>query len=152
MTLTDPKVIDDVSWAILAELQRDARVPFSELGRKVGLSAPAVAERVRRLEDAGVIRGYRADLNLSKLGYTLLAVIRISVDNPREDAFVGRVQDMREVLSCDRVTGTDCSVLRVAVTGVPHLDEVIRTLKAYGSPVTSIVLSSPVQSRLVGKP
>lgn len=152
MTLTETRVLDDVGWAILGELQRDARIGFAELGRKVGLSAPAVAERVRRLEDAGVIRGYRADLDLSKLGYHLLAIIRVTVDNPREDAFVRFVQDLPEVLACDRVTGTDCSVLRVAVRDVPHLDDVIRKIKPYGSPITSLVLSSPVESRLVGKP
>lgn len=153
MTLTAPeKLLDETGWRILAELQRNARIPFSELGRLVGLSAPAVAERVRRLEDAGVIRGYRADLDLGKLGYGLTAIIRLSVDNAREDAFVARVAEMPEILTCDRVTGTDCSVLRVAVTGVAHLDEVIRRLKVYGTPVTSLVLSSPVEWRAVDAP
>lgn len=152
MTLTDEKLLDEVGWALLGALQKSARTPFSELGRQVGLSAPAVAERVRRLEDAGIITGYRAEVDPGKLGLPLQAYIRISVENSRDDAFVRKVGELPEVRACDRVTGTDCYFVKVAVGSVGHLEQVITTFKAYGSPVTSLILSSPVPARGVAAP
>ena len=145
--LTSEKQTDGIGWQLLTELQRDARISFSELGRKVGLTAPAVAERVRRLEDAGIIQGYRAVIDPARLGLPLQAYIRISVENTRDDAFLRQVGHLREVLACDRVTGTDCYFIKVAVSGVAHLEQVITNFKAFGSPVTSLILSSPVQAR-----
>lgn len=147
MTLTSEKLLDETGQALLSELLANARIPFSELGRKVGLSAPAVAERVRRLEDAGIIRGYRAEVDLGKLGLPLQAYIRISVENTRDDAFLKKIGQLPEVHACDRVTGTDCYFIKVAVSGVGHLEQVITGFKAYGSPVTSLILSSPVPAR-----
>lgn len=152
MTPTLDRTLDEIGWQLLAELQQDARTPLSELGRKVGLSAPAVAERLRRLEDTGVIRGYRAELDLSRLGRSMQAWIRLTVDGHRDDLFVRHAQTSPEVLSCDRVTGTDCYVLRVAVADVAHLERTITALKAFGSPVTSLILSSPVTRRDVERP
>lgn len=147
MTLTADRLLDETNRQILAELQTNARVPFSELGRKVGLSAPAVAERVRRLEDAGIIRGYRADIDPSRIGLTLTAYVRLRVETNRDDAFLSRVTQLTEVLSCDRVTGSDCYILKVAVSNVAHLEQTIGHLKAYGAPTTSLILSSPVPAR-----
>jgi len=152
MTLSADRLLDDTNWLILRELQINARLPMSELARKAGLSAPAVAERVRRLEDAGVIRGYHAEVDLTKLGYPLRAFIRLSVPNEKDDAFAARAPRIREILSCDRVTGTDCYIVKVAVTSVPHLEQVITQLKAHGSPITSLILSSPVPERGVDGP
>lgn len=147
MTLSPDKLLDEIGWQILLELQADARLPLSELGRKVGLSAPAVAERVRRLEDAGVIRGYRAQLDPAKLGLPLQAYIRLRTENAKDDAFARRAAELPEILSCDRVTGEDCYVIKIAATGVAHLEQLITVLKSYGSPVTSLILSSPVPAR-----
>jgi len=153
MTAPPPeKLLDDIGWKLLTALQADARLPFSELGRQVGLSAPAVAERVRRLEDAGVIRGYRADVDPSRLGLPLQAVIRLTVPSERAEAASRRMVAMPEVLGADRLTGQDCFMIRVAVASVAHLQDVIDLLARYGAPVTSLVLSSPVPARGVAPP
>jgi len=152
MTPSTERLLDEVGWQLLAELQKDARTPLSELARRVGLSAPAVAERVRRLEDAGIIRGYRAELDLARLGLSLHAWIRLSIEGQRDEPFLRHAAHTPEIHSCDRVTGTDCYVLRVAVADVAHLERTITALKAFGSPVTSLILSSPVTRRDVEGP
>ncbi|WP_027482261.1 Lrp/AsnC family transcriptional regulator [Deinococcus pimensis] len=152
MTLSTERLLDEVGWQLLAALQQDARTPLSELARRVGLSAPAVAERVRRLEDAGIIRGYRAELDLARLGLPLSAWIRLTIDGQRDEPFLKHAAQAPEIHSCDRVTGTDCFVLRVVVSDVAHLERTISALKAYGSPITSLVLSSPVTRRDVEGP
>ncbi|ADV66791.1 Lrp/AsnC family transcriptional regulator [Deinococcus maricopensis] len=141
MTPSD-RLLDEINRQLLDALQRDARTPFSELGRAVGLSAPAVAERVRRLEDAGLIRAYRAVLEPAALGYALQAYVRLTVDRGEDDAFIAHARATPEILVADRVTGSDCYVLRVAVTGVAHLEAAITALKAFGTPTTSLILSS----------
>jgi Lrp/AsnC family leucine-responsive transcriptional regulator len=83
MALRNERTLDDVAWRILGALQADARLSFSELGRRVGLSPPAAAERVRRLEDAGILSGYRAELNLERLGFPITAIIRVSTPEPQ---------------------------------------------------------------------
>ena len=152
MTLSHLKLLDETGRQILLELQADARVPLSELGRRVGLSAPAAGERVRRLEEAGVILGYRVQLDPTKLGLPLQAYVRLRTENGKDVAFAQHAPRLPELLSCDRVTGEDCFVLKVAVTDVDHLERLIITLKAYGSPVTSLVLSSPVPVRTIEPP
>src|SRR4051812_12284289 len=107
MTIELKKNPDAVDWQILAALQADARVSFSELGRQVGLTQPAVAERVRRLEEAGVIVGYRAEVDLGKLGFGLLAFMRCVLrdQRPADSHTLGLIRGMPEVLECHHVTG-----------------------------------------------
>ena len=140
-------VRDDVDLRLLSELQLDARLSNAELGRRVGLSAPAVADRVRRLEDEGVIRGYRADVDPRKLGYTLGVMIRVR-PAPRN---IGPVADLArqcpEVVECHRVTGDDCYIATAYVRDVEHLEELIDQFVAYGQTTTSIMQSSPVPRR-----
>jgi Lrp/AsnC family leucine-responsive transcriptional regulator len=143
------KALDMTSWEILRALQADARLSFSELGRRVGLSAPAVAERVRKLEEAGIIVGYHAQVCPEKIGYHLMAFIRMATTSeqcPIVSAFVARLP---EVLECHRVTGSDSFVLKVIVSSVAHLEALIDRLMPYGQLTTSVVLSSPVTSRVV---
>ena len=110
--------LDETNRRLLAELQEDARLSLAELGRRVGLSSPAVAERLARLESAGVIRGYRADIDPRALGYALSVVIRIR-PAPRELRKVADVaRDTPEIVQCDRVTGEDCYVMRAHVRDV----------------------------------
>jgi Lrp/AsnC family transcriptional regulator, leucine-responsive regulatory protein len=146
-----PKVdLDDVNWRILVALQENARVSFSELGRRVGLTPPAVAERVRRLEEAGVITGYRAQLDVAKLGLPLSAIIRLA-PRARDAREVGRlVRSLPEVLECHHVTGEDCYVLRVAFPSMGHLESLLEQLLRCGITTTSMVLSTPVTHRVVG--
>jgi Lrp/AsnC family leucine-responsive transcriptional regulator len=139
--------IDDTDRSLLEELQADARISLAELGRRVGLSAPSVADRIRRLEDAGVIRGYSADIDPRALGYDLAAVIRIR-PHARQIPKVAQIaSDTREITECQRVTGDDCFVMRLHVRDVEHLEEVIDRFTPFGQTTTSIVQSTPFPAR-----
>jgi Lrp/AsnC family leucine-responsive transcriptional regulator len=149
LTLENEKLLDATGWQILCALQEDARLSYSELGRRVGLSLPAVAERVRRLEDAGIITGYRAQVDTARLGYPIMAFIRMSLTSDRDPQVSAIVRDMPEILECHRITGSDCFVMRAVVSSVSHLETLIDRLSVYGELVTSIVLSSPVTTRTI---
>ncbi len=139
--------IDDTNLSVLRELQQDARISLAELGRRVGLSPPAVAERVQRLERDGVITGYRTEIDPRALGYALSAVIRIR-PAPRQLPKVAELaRATSEVVECHRVTGEDCYFLRVHVRSVEHLEEVLDRFVIFGQTTTSIVQSSPVPRR-----
>jgi Lrp/AsnC family leucine-responsive transcriptional regulator len=144
--------LDAVGWSILGALQENARVSFAELGRRVGLTAPAAAERVRQMEDVGILRGYRAEVGLERLGLAVTAVIRVSAPEDKCPALKACVKTLPEVVECHHVTGSDAYVLRVSATSVGHLEAVIETLGRYGTPTTSIILSSPVAGRAVAEP
>ena len=145
--LTAGGLLDDTGLRLVEELQRDARLSLAELGRRVGLSSPAVAERIKRLEGAGVIRGYRADIDPRKLGFTLGVVIRIR-PAPRQLVEVAELaRDSSEVVECHRVTGDDCYVITAFVRDVEHLEELIDRFAAYGQTTSSIMQSSPVPRR-----
>src|SRR3954471_6967156 len=140
-------VLDATNRSLLAALQLDARLSLAELGRRVGLSSPAVAERLGRLERDGVIRAYRADIDPRALGYALSVVIRIR-PAPRQIAEVARrAEETPEVIACNRITGDDCFVLRAHVRDVDHLEEVIDRFTLFGQTTTSIVQSSPAPGR-----
>jgi Lrp/AsnC family transcriptional regulator, leucine-responsive regulatory protein len=141
--------LDDPNLQLLAELQQDARLSFAELGRRVGLSSPAVAERLARLEEDGVITGYRAEVDPRALGLELGVVIRIR-PAPRELRKVAELaQRTPEVVECQRITGEDCYFMKAYVRDVEHLEEVIDQFAVYGQTTTSIVQSSPVPRRHV---
>jgi Lrp/AsnC family leucine-responsive transcriptional regulator len=140
-------VVDAISLRLLDELQTDARLSLAELGRRVGLSSPAVAERLRRLEQEGVITGYRAEVDPRMLGYSLGVVIRIR-PAPRQLTHVADLaRKTEEIVECHRVTGDDCYVMFAHVRDVTHLEEVIDQFAAYGQTTTSIMQSSPVPRR-----
>ncbi len=151
MDLTTQKRLDEKGWRILGELQRDARISFAELGRRVGLSTPSVAERVRTLEAAGILTGYHARVDLARLGLPILAIVRVNVVGDVLARIVAIVRGMPEVLECHRGTGTDAFTLKIAVATVEHLERVIDRLTPYGTTATSIVLSSPVTSRIIDR-
>jgi Lrp/AsnC family transcriptional regulator, leucine-responsive regulatory protein len=138
---------DGLDWAILRELQRDGRVPLAELGRRVGLSASSTAERIRRLEDAGVIRGYRADLDLERLGYPILAFIRVRTARADQGGVVRAIDERPEIVGCHHVTGEDCYLVRVVARSIHHLEETAHELAVLGPTTTSIVLSTLVEGR-----
>jgi Lrp/AsnC family leucine-responsive transcriptional regulator len=141
--------MDATNWRILKALQKDSRISMAELGRRVGLSAPAISERVRRLEDAGVIEGYRAVINPRALGRTILAFVRISALGNVKDRVNQLVQRMPEILECHRGTGNDCFILKVSVTSIDHLEKVTDAFTTFGSLTTSVVLSSLLTSRTI---
>ena len=138
---------DTTDRSILRELQVDGRVSIAELGRRVGLSPPAVADRLRRLEAEGTIRGYRAQVDPRALGYALGAIVRVR-PAPRQIRRVAEVaQETPEVVECHRVTGEDCYFMKAHVRDVEHLEEVIDRFTPFGQTTTSIVQSSPVPAR-----
>src|SRR4051795_11013355 len=145
--LSDDGLLDPTNLRLLEELQADARASIAELGRRVGLSSPAVAERLRRLEQEQVITGYRAEVDPRKLGYDLGVVIRIR-PAPRQLVAVAELaRQTDEIVECHRVTGDDCYVMTAHVRDVSHLEEVIDEFAAYGQTTTSIMQSSPVPRR-----
>jgi Lrp/AsnC family transcriptional regulator, leucine-responsive regulatory protein len=139
--------LDPIDWRILEELQRDARLSAAELGRRVHLSPPAVAARVGRLEDTGVIAGYRADLSLAALGREVLAFVRVRSASGAHRPFLDAIADRQEVLECHHVTGEDCFVVKVAAASLAHLEEVVAELARFGATTTSIVFSTSVARR-----
>src|SRR5712691_1286035 len=117
MALRTERILDDVGWRILGALQADARLSFSELGRRIGLSAPAVAERVRRMEEAGIIAGYRVEVALDKL-FPITAIIRVSAPEENCARLGACVRGLPEVVQSYRVTGTDRQILKVVARSV----------------------------------
>jgi Lrp/AsnC family leucine-responsive transcriptional regulator len=142
-------MIDEIDRKILKELQQDARVSYAELGRRVGLTTPAVIERVRKLEDAGVIVGYRAEIDTAKVGLQITAFVRMSITGVDYSHIIEVAEQSNEVLECHRGTGGDSFIMKVAVSSVEHLQEVIDRLVPYGITTTTIVLSSPVKTRII---
>ncbi|MEU8156020.1 Lrp/AsnC family transcriptional regulator [Micromonospora sp. NPDC048986] len=136
--------MDDMDWALLRELQADARLSFSELSRRVHLSPPSVAERVRRLEEAGIITGYHAHVDLGRAGRTVVALIRMSCYGARCILHDPAVADWPEILEIHRITGDACSVLKVAAGSIGAFEGVIDRLAPYGQPSSTMVLSSPL--------
>ena len=145
-------MLDKISLNLLRELQADARLSYAELGRRVGLTTPAVAERVKRLEEAKIILGYRAEIDPAKIGLPIIAFIRMSIVGVDFAQIVRVAEDSEEVLECHRGTGGDSFILKVAVADVAHLQRTIDKLMPYGVTTTSIVLSSPVQNRVLLPP
>ena len=146
--------IDDLNWAILAELQKNARVSFSEIGRKVGLTSPAVAERVKKMEDSGIIQSYRTHLSHQKTGYQLRAIITLRAFTGRLKAFLETVKTFKEVVNCYRITGNENIIMEVVLHDQVHLEKLIDQLITYGETRTHIVLSNviedaPIRQRLL---
>jgi Lrp/AsnC family leucine-responsive transcriptional regulator len=139
--------LDATDWAILTELQRDGRVPLAELGRRVSLSASATTERVRRLEALGVITGYRAEVDLAKVGLGVLAVVRLKYPGNRHAPLHRLLAERHEILECLRTTGDDCYTLKVAATSMAHLEQVVDELAGFGSTTTNVVYSQPLPYR-----
>lgn len=136
--------IDKIDCAILQELQLAARISFSELGRRVGLSTPAVIERVRRLEETGIIVGYRAEIDSAKVGLPVRAFIKVTVAGDKLVKFASLAQKVPEVIACHRVTGSESYIVQIAVQDTQHLEKVIDSLMPYVSTNTSLILDSPV--------
>lgn len=141
--------LDAISWKILETLQRNARITFAELGRKVGMSTPAAAERVHRLEEAGVITGYHATVNIAKLGIPIRILMRLTI--PGGDLQISRtvtaIRELAEISRCHRITGSESFVLEADVVSIRHMEALIDRLSALGATSTSTVLSSPVERR-----
>ena len=139
--------LDATNLRLLDELQADARVSLAELGRRVGLSSPAVAERLQRMENQGCITGYRTDIDPRALGYSLSAVVRVRPASRQLQRVAEIARTSPEVVECHRITGEDCFFLKAHVRDVTHLEELIDRFTPFGQTTTSIVQSSPVPAR-----
>jgi Lrp/AsnC family transcriptional regulator, leucine-responsive regulatory protein len=151
-SLTEDALLDATNLRLIAELQADARLSLAELGRRVALSSPAVAERLRRLEEAGVITGYRAVVDPRRLGFGFGVVIRIRPAGRKLALVADILRDTPEVVECHRVTGDDCYIAFAYVRDVEHLERVIDRFTPHGQTTTSIMQSSPVPRRPVTPP
>jgi len=138
---------DPVNTRILMELQKNPRLTMTELGRRVGLSSPAVTERVRRLEEMGVIQGYRLDINPAALGLPIAAYVRIRPNPGQLPKIADLADSIPEIVECHRVTGEDCFILKVYLPSIDQLDRILDAFLLYGTTTTSLIQSSPVSLR-----
>jgi Lrp/AsnC family transcriptional regulator, leucine-responsive regulatory protein len=138
--------LDAVNRSIVDELAADPRVTFAELGRRVGLSSPAVAERVARLEEAGVIR-YRVDVDPEALGLPLAAWVRVRPAARQLPKIAELARALPEVVVCDRISGEDCFLMKLHVASMGHLEELLDRFLAFGQTTSSFVVASPVPPR-----
>ena len=144
MAFDSTGLLDDTAWILLTALQTDARLSYAELGRRASLSAPAVAERVKRLEEAGVITGYQAIVNPAALGYGLRALIDLTTTPPQYPKVLAQLEAMPEIRSCHHVTGAGSFRVEAIARSMIHLEEVIEQLSRFGQTATAIVLSTPL--------
>ncbi|MFB6705023.1 Lrp/AsnC family transcriptional regulator [Streptomyces sp. NPDC056333] len=142
---------DATDWRILDVLQRDGRATFAELAREVAMSPSAVTERVRRLEEAGIISGYAAVVEPERLGLPILALVRLRYPNGNYKPFHDLLDTTPEIVEAHHVTGDDCFVLKVTARSMSHLEGVAGKIGALGSVTTSVVYSSPLPRRAVSR-
>jgi Lrp/AsnC family leucine-responsive transcriptional regulator len=141
------QLLDPINRRLLHELQADARVTMAELGRRINLSPPAVAERVQRLESAGVITGYRAEVDPKAIGFPIAAVVRIRPTTRRLQKIPELAREIPEVVDCHRITGEDCFFVKLHLRSMDDLEEILDRFLVLGQTTTSIIHSSPVSGR-----
>jgi Lrp/AsnC family transcriptional regulator, leucine-responsive regulatory protein len=141
------QVADSVNLRILVELQQNPCLTMTELGRRVGLTSPAITERVRRLEETGVIKGYRLEINPTALGLPIAAYVRIRPNPGQLPKIAELAESIPEVVECHRVTGEDCFILKVYLPSLDQLDRILDRFLLFGTTTTSLIQSSPVPLR-----
>jgi Lrp/AsnC family transcriptional regulator, leucine-responsive regulatory protein len=141
------ELLDPVNCRLLRELHDDPRMAMSALGRRVGMSAPAVTERVQRLQRAGVITGFRMDVDPAALGLPVTAFARIRPTAGQLDRIAALAREIGQVSECHRITGEDCFLVKVHVARIQDLEDVLDRFLLYGQTVSSIVVSTPVPPR-----
>jgi Lrp/AsnC family transcriptional regulator, leucine-responsive regulatory protein len=143
----EAQLLDATNLRILEELQADARLTMAELGRRVSLSPPAVAERVQRLERAGVISGYHAAVDPKAVGYPIAAVVRVRPASRQLHKIPEVARELPEVVECYRITGEDCFLVKLHLRSMEDLEGILDRFVLYGQTTTSIVHSAPVARR-----
>ncbi|WP_240686794.1 Lrp/AsnC family transcriptional regulator [Amycolatopsis suaedae] len=144
--------LDEVDWRILDELQSDGRQSLKELGRRVNLSAPAVAERVRRLEESGVITGYRAQVDPRRTGYPVTAFVEMRCLPHKCLLKTSRAEDYPEVVEVHKVSGAHCALVRVRAASLEHFEGIQERLGQHGEVRSTVVLSTQYEGRPVSPP
>jgi Lrp/AsnC family leucine-responsive transcriptional regulator len=139
--------LDETDRKIIGELTSNGRVSLAELGRRVSLSSPAVADRVQRLERAGVITGYRAEVDPRTLGYQLTAIVRIKPAPGQLPRIPELAAEILQVSECHRITGEDCFYLKVYLRSIDELSDLLDRFLAYGETTTSLINASPIPRR-----
>jgi Lrp/AsnC family transcriptional regulator, leucine-responsive regulatory protein len=143
----DSKALDETDQRLLRELQENSRLSLAELGRRVNLSSPAVAERLQRLERTGVITGYRAEVDPKAIGYPIAAFVRIRPTTRQLQRIPELAREVPEVVECHRVTGEDCFVLKLHLRAMDDLEDILDRFIVLGQTTTSIIHSTPVAGR-----
>ncbi len=139
--------MDRTDYHIIEILQLDGRISMKDLGQKIGLTAPAVSERIKKLEDCGIIKGYKAIIEPSKLGMNISAFIDISLPSDKYNSFLSFARNTSEIIECHHVTGGDCMTIKVLVCNMLDLEVLIDEIKKMGSTRTSLILSSPIEAK-----
>ena len=147
MAMDSTALLDSYGRKLLDELQMNARLSLAELGRRVGLSPTAAAERLKQMEEVGILHGYTVDIDREALGLEVMAFIRMSCGGQNYHRLLDYVQTLEEVRECHHLTGDDDFLLKVTTTSMADLEALIEALLPYGNPVTSLVLSTPVERR-----
>ena len=138
--------MDALNKKILQRLQANARQSHVEIGRQVGISSPAVNERIKKMEDAGIIKGYRTEVSPFECGYQLKAIITLRAFMGKLKPFLDKVKQFEDVVNCYRITGNENIVLEVVLANQKHLEQFIDELIVYGETKTQIVLSKVVDN------
>lgn len=145
--MTENYEIDDRAWQLLLALQQDGRAPLKALAQAAGLSLPATAERLRRLQEAGVVRGVGAELDAARAGYPVRAIVGATVPQPGKTQFIERLRQAPEVLECHHVAGADSYLFTVVARSLEDLERFLGAINGYGETRTSIVFSTPIARR-----
>jgi Lrp/AsnC family leucine-responsive transcriptional regulator len=144
MDLQVEKLLDRIGLRILDALQKNARIPLARIGKKAGLSAPAVAERVKKLEEAGVIKGYHARIDPAAMDRPVSAFIHLTTDARHYPAVKTLAADLPQITACHHISGDASFIMRICVEDLPALEAVVGRLSPFGKTQTAIVLSTPV--------
>ena len=152
MAETPALTIDDKAWRLLEALQADGRQPLKSLAQAAGLSIAATAERLKKLQDAGVIRGVHAALDAARLGWGVQAIVGITTLQPAKKPLLAKLRTLPEVLECHHVTGADSYLMTVVARDLPDLERFLGAINGWGETRTSIVLSTPIPRRALGRP
>ena len=145
------KLLDKIGQKIIRVLQDDARLSFAEVGKIVGLSPPAVIERIRRMEEAGIITGYHAQIDAEATGAPVTAFVHLRCPAEKYAQIISLSRDIDAILECHHISGDHSLILKIAVPSIPALEKVVTRLGRFGSTATSLVLSSPVVKHSTGQ-
>lgn len=152
MTFLPPKNLDSVDWRLVEELQSDGRLSYKELGRRINLSAPAVAERVRRLEETGVITGYRAEVDARRAGYPIMAFVQMQCSLGNCLLKTSTAADYPEIVEVHKLSGDHCTMIKVRAASLAHLEGLFERIGKHGEMRSSVVLSTQYEGRPVEPP
>lgn len=141
--------MDATDVRILKILQQDGRISMKDLGKKVGLTSPAVSERVKRLEESGIITGYKAIVNPDKVNKSIKAFVSIAIKSEKYKRFLDYAPNNVYIIECHHVTGGDCMIIKVMVENMEELEKVIDDLKKFGNTQTNLILSTPIENKVI---